>query len=198
MRSRFAAKILPQSFHNLIKPDPAITQENPEPIVYRCRKCRRVLVSKSHLMQHQSKQHQQQKYDQAIAAENCAETVAPLRATAPRLLEQIAAQIRKVSLVSGSAPAAVTMTATNTVSSKATNADDAEDTNAATGSVICQSILFVEPIAWMKNISHNTQGRLNCPKCEQKLGNFSWINGELKIKKSEIIFFFKVYFILFS
>lgn len=77
----------------------------------------------------------------------------------PRLLEQIAAQIRKVSI---------------------TSPTDGQQQTQMDGQKLsfCQNILFVEPIAWMQHISNNTQGRLNCPKCEQKVGNYSWINGE--------------------
>lgn len=46
-----------------------------------------------------------------------------------------------------------------------------------TDRTLCQPVIFVEPIAWMKDITHQLQGRLYCPKCDQKLGNFSWING---------------------
>lgn len=84
----------------------------------------------------------------------------------PRLLEQIAQQIRKVSLGS---PVGGT------------------EEDQLTDAPYCQSILFVEPIAWMQHIANNTQGRLNCPKCEQKLGNYSWING--KIKENNIHFY---------
>ncbi|XP_055845336.1 dual specificity protein phosphatase MPK-4 [Episyrphus balteatus] len=148
------AKILPQNFTNLIKPDPAITQENPEPIVYRCRKCRRVVASKSNVLLHSPKNGQppQSQIDgagttNAPPATTTATQETPVAPT--RLIDQIAEQIRRVSVFDR------------------TNDPDAK----------CKSILFLEPIAWMKNISNNTQGRLNCPKCEQKLGNFSWING---------------------
>ncbi|KAJ8972808.1 hypothetical protein NQ317_009504 [Molorchus minor] len=39
-------KILPQSYLGLIQPDPGLTQIQPEPNVYRCKKCRRVLASR--------------------------------------------------------------------------------------------------------------------------------------------------------
>ncbi|XP_054730012.1 dual specificity protein phosphatase MPK-4 [Anastrepha obliqua] len=147
------AKILPQSFNSLIRSDPAVTQENPEPIVYRCRKCRRILASKSHVLLHNNKS--------LPVTSNALSTTSHTNVgeqTAPRLLEQIAAQIRKASLESPTGTDAI---------------------NAATEqqSTACRSILFVEPISWMRNISHSTQGRLNCPKCDQKVGNFSWING---------------------
>ncbi|XP_053952146.1 dual specificity protein phosphatase MPK-4 [Anastrepha ludens] len=147
------AKILPQSFNSLIRSDPAVTQENPEPIVYRCRKCRRILASKSHVLLHNNKS--------LPVTSNALPTTSHTNVgvqTAPRLLEQIAAQIRKASLESPTGTDAI---------------NDATEQQ----STACRSILFVEPISWMRNISHSTQGRLNCPKCDQKVGNFSWING---------------------
>lgn len=36
----------------MIKPDPAIQQEAPEPIVFRCKRCRRILANKSYLLLH--------------------------------------------------------------------------------------------------------------------------------------------------
>lgn len=152
------AKILPQNFNNLIKSDPAITQENPEPIVYRCRKCRRVLASKSHVLLHTPKN----QATKVSSNEPEALDKSELPPTAPRLLEQIAAQIRKVSI------------------STPTDGQRPEIEGGGYQTTFCQSILFVEPIAWMQHISNNTQGRLNCPKCEQKLGNYSWINGEFR------------------
>lgn len=151
-------KILPQSFNNLIKPDPAITQENPEPIVFRCRKCRRIVASKSHVLWHTPKNQTSIKTSTNDNGNSVFNNDQQTLGT-PRLLEQIAAQIRKVSITSP------------TEFQQPTQYD--ADTKA-----YCQSILFVEPIAWMQHISNNTQGRLNCPKCEQKLGNYSWVNGE--------------------
>lgn len=46
------AKILGNTFSDLIKSDPALTQETPEPITFRCKNCRRVLAAKSHLLTH--------------------------------------------------------------------------------------------------------------------------------------------------
>ncbi|XP_061386165.1 dual specificity protein phosphatase MPK-4-like [Musca vetustissima] len=162
------AKILPPNFNDLIKPDPAITQENPEPIVYRCRKCRRVLASKSNVLQHTAKNVAQEKVNDngnttMMSADKTTDQttgtgVGGGGGGAPRLLEQIAQQIRKVSLASPTT-------------------GGEEGTQQNTPLTYCQNILFVEPIAWMKHIGNNTQGRLNCPKCDQKLGNYSWING---------------------
>uniref|UniRef100_T1GAI1 protein-tyrosine-phosphatase n=1 Tax=Megaselia scalaris TaxID=36166 RepID=T1GAI1_MEGSC len=92
-------------FHKMnYKIDDRIAQENPEPIVYRCKKCRRIVASQSNLLPHNDKSIQGQK-------------------------------------------------------------------------IPCKSLIFVEPIGWMKEINKEVQGRLNCPKCSQKLGSFTWING---------------------
>ncbi|XP_060517754.1 dual specificity protein phosphatase MPK-4-like [Cylas formicarius] len=91
-------KILPQPFMDLIQPDPGLPQSQPEPNVYRCKKCRRILASESNLILHKDKNE------------------------------------------------------------------------------ICRQTFFIEPIAWM-NATHITQGKLHCPKCEHKVGSFSWIMG---------------------
>ncbi|EDW66248.1 dual specificity protein phosphatase MPK-4 [Drosophila virilis] len=146
------AKILPQSFHGVVRPDPDITRENPEPIVFRCRRCRRVLASKSHVLEHRPRNmpHLQRVEHRQLAS-------APTTSgSEPRLLDQLAERIRKASLGSNSQehPGPV-----------------------ASSSNYCRSLLFVEPIAWMHRVMLNTQGRLYCPRCEQKIGNFSWVNA---------------------
>lgn len=42
---------------------------------------------------------------------------------------------------------------------------------------ICTETYFIEPLAWMKDVHKNVQGKLHCPKCSSKLGSFSWIMG---------------------
>ncbi|SPP89828.1 blast:Dual specificity protein phosphatase 12 [Drosophila guanche] len=147
------AKILPQSFHSVVRPDPDITRENPEPIVFRCRRCRRVLASKSHVLEHKPRDRPPlEGSPSAVRNEDSsrhtpAQTQSENKST-PRMLEQVDERIRQFSLTS-----------------------PGHESNH------CRSILFVEPIAWMHRVMLNTQGRLYCPKCEQKLGNFSWINA---------------------
>lgn len=91
-------KMLPQEFHDLIKSDPGLEQTHPEPNVYRCKKCRRVVATESNLIVHQDK----------------GET--------------------------------------------------------------CRRTFFIEPVAWM-NCTQSNEGKLLCPKCNGKLGSFSWIMG---------------------
>ncbi|KAK9890501.1 hypothetical protein WA026_010580 [Henosepilachna vigintioctopunctata] len=91
-------KILPQNFHDCIKPDPGLTQSQPECNVYRCKKCRRIVAAESNLLTHKDKNE------------------------------------------------------------------------------ICKKTYFIEPLQWM-NIAQTDQGKLYCPKCQNKLGSFSWVMG---------------------
>lgn len=91
-------KMLPQNFHDLIQPDPGLEQIQPEPNVYKCRKCRRVVAAESNLITHLDKGEK------------------------------------------------------------------------------CTKIFFIEPLIWM-NCSQTIEGKLMCPKCDAKLGSFSWIMG---------------------
>ncbi|CAB3373473.1 Hypothetical predicted protein [Cloeon dipterum] len=47
------AKILPQDCLDVVKPDPFLTTLHPEPLVYRCRHCRRTIASASNVFPHQ-------------------------------------------------------------------------------------------------------------------------------------------------
>lgn len=48
----FPVKILPQLFADLVKPDPGLVRERPDPIVYRCKKCRRIVANQSNIIPH--------------------------------------------------------------------------------------------------------------------------------------------------
>ncbi|CAH0392653.1 unnamed protein product [Bemisia tabaci] len=45
-------KILPQDCMDVIKPDPSLTSVKPDPLVYKCRKCRRIVASISNILPH--------------------------------------------------------------------------------------------------------------------------------------------------
>ncbi|XP_076183552.1 dual specificity protein phosphatase MPK-4 [Ptiloglossa arizonensis] len=127
------AKILPQNCTGLIKPDPALTTVRPEPTVYRCKKCRRIVASASNILPHMPKEKQIWRHIStkrtSKQSKPANEPVEPQKKEEPQPIE------------------------------------------------FCTKILFVEPLAWMPDITHNVEGKLNCPKCSTKLGSFSWIAG---------------------
>ncbi|KAL1138813.1 hypothetical protein AAG570_008875 [Ranatra chinensis] len=108
-------KILPRECMDVVKSDPALITVKPDPLVYRCCKCRRIVASASNLLPH----------------------------------------------VAGQEP--------SWKSSSYCLSLESND--------ICNQTYFVEPLAWMKTASQAEQGKLYCPKCNSKLGSFSWNMG---------------------
>ncbi|KAL0275981.1 UNVERIFIED_CONTAM: hypothetical protein PYX00_003670 [Menopon gallinae] len=49
-------KILPQCCADVVKPDPSVTTVQPDPRVYRCKKCRKIVATASNIIPHISKQ----------------------------------------------------------------------------------------------------------------------------------------------
>ncbi|XP_053601995.1 dual specificity protein phosphatase MPK-4-like isoform X2 [Plodia interpunctella] len=49
-------KILPQQFADLVKPDPGLVRERPDPVVYRCKTCRRIVAGHTNLIPHLPKE----------------------------------------------------------------------------------------------------------------------------------------------
>ncbi|KAK7792218.1 hypothetical protein R5R35_007476 [Gryllus longicercus] len=109
-------KILPQSCVDVIKPDPGLITVRPEPLVYRCRRCRRVLASASNVLPHMPKE-------------------------------------------------------------KPLWTDERWGRPDYTDLELCRDTYFVEPLAWMQSVTTSLQGKISCPKCNTKLGSFSWIMG---------------------
>lgn len=151
------AKILPQNYMDLVKPDPGLIQSKPEPIVYRCRKCRRIVAAKSNLITHTPASNTDVKVAdtkhvtfQADIHTHDENTSDELQMGGKRLLERVN---------------------TLCISSNSDKSADGETLQR------CKEILFIEPLAWMLDIGKQTQGKLNCPKCQSKLGNFTWINS---------------------
>ncbi|XP_046738310.1 dual specificity protein phosphatase MPK-4-like [Diprion similis] len=130
------AKILPQTCIDLIKPDPALVTIRPEPTVYRCKRCRRIVASASNILPHAPREKQiwrhvsSKRYDKGLKVAK----------TSKKPLEE-------------------------------------DENNEPCESEFCTKTYFIEPLAWMPDIVHNVEGKLNCPKCATKLGSFSWIAG---------------------
>lgn len=151
------AKILPQNCMDLVKPDPGLIQSKPEPIVYRCRKCRRVIAAKSNLITH------------TPATINVTKATDPKHVT---FQADIHAQSEGSSDESKiSQKRLLERVNTLCISSNSDKTAEGEPPPR------CTEILFIEPLAWMLDIGKRTQGKLNCPKCQSKLGNFTWINS---------------------
>lgn len=183
------ARRLPVNCMDVVKPDPAVTQEMPDPIVYRCRKCRRVIATKSNLLLHkgkppgQSPAKQNSLGDVAICNDDESDSehkedevgetacggsvVMPSPVDNPELkgkepsLAYVTEQMRRSSISSDQSVVTSSVAVYD-------NRSPEKDGN-------CKRIYFIEPLAWMTDIFHNTQGRLYCPKCMAKLGSFNWV-----------------------
>lgn len=153
-----SARILPSPYLSLLSPDPGLMTERPEPHVYRCRKCRRILASKSNLITHKPK-------DQ----ENCYQS--PLmtqKSESTHKFLELATQEEEGQSLDFEAIVEVTDQVMRTnLSDKSLAAKDQEPEN-------CSRIYFIEPMAWMKDIINNVEGKLYCPSCKSKIGSFNW------------------------
>ncbi|XP_058454365.1 dual specificity protein phosphatase MPK-4 isoform X2 [Malaya genurostris] len=186
------AKRLPVNCMDVVKPDPAVTQETPEPIVYRCRKCRRVVARKSNLLLHKPKpigfspgkqpfgpvetvdevdesEYSDEKKEEEETGDKEAEVPTT---TEPEALPRVASEPKAESDVNPETPNASVSSVTEQMRSSSIGSDQSNRSIEKDG--LCRKIYFTEPLAWMTDIFHNTQGRLYCPKCSIKLGSFNW------------------------
>lgn len=156
------AKILPQSCKDLVKSDPGTIQTKPEPIVYRCRKCRRILAAKSNVITHK-------------AATKIADTHRHIDdESAGLLVDQISDKLKSNLTLSGSDRSS----SLEILVPGGDGGSPAAGAAATTASYEpCKDIFFLEPLAWMDGILRQTSGKLHCPKCTTKLGSFSWTMG---------------------
>lgn len=217
------AKRLPVNCMDVVKPDPAVTQETPEPIVYRCRRCRRVVATKSNLLLHKPKPpgHSSGKFESLITiAGSSMDNLDDREEFEPKdgkKEEFVESDVASAGATSGeqdeaSAPEAVPNANAspakeheaewnaNACAAKEPEAEWNANAPSAKESLsfvteqmrrhsigsdhsnrssekegMCNKIYFTEPLAWMTDIFHNTQGRLYCPKCTMKLGSFNWV-----------------------
>lgn len=137
------AKILPKNYFELIKNDPSLPATQPEPTVYRCKKCRRIVANVSHILPHKPKEKQIWRH------------VSTKRNSVDRL------QVPKL----------------NTFQKTEEKKRDINKEDQGNNVEFCKKTYFVEPLAWMPGITQSLEGKLNCPKCNSKLGSFSWVSG---------------------
>lgn len=143
---------------DLVKSDPGLIQLKPEPIVYRCRKCRRIVAAKSNLITHTPAM--------AVSENKAVETKQVTFKADVHFQSESSSDESK-------ADAKKLLERVNTLCLNSSS-DKISDDEAQRR---CKEILFIEPLNWMTDIAKQTQGKLNCPKCQSKLGNFTWINS---------------------
>uniref|UniRef100_A0A182K5T2 Uncharacterized protein n=1 Tax=Anopheles christyi TaxID=43041 RepID=A0A182K5T2_9DIPT len=180
------AKRLPTECMDVVKPDPGVTQESPEPYVYRCRKCRRVVASRSNLLLHKPKSATQAqspakvgREPEATLEEEEEEGAGEEAVRNPQETDgENATDGTQITMATGSSATVACVGGMNelaekirrsSISSEHSNRSSEKDTP------MCNKIFFIEPLAWMTDIYRNTQGRLYCPKCTVKLGSFNWV-----------------------
>ncbi|CRK99432.1 CLUMA_CG012683, isoform A [Clunio marinus] len=158
-----SVKILPSSFLNLLAPDPVLHQERPDPNVYRCRKCRRIVASKSNLILHKPK-------DQINSFETShLNQKGKPNNSVPNLLddEQMENQNPTVNLNEAISELAGDLMV-STISEKLLKRNHPDPQ-------LCTKMYFIEPMIWMKDVPNNVEGKLYCPQCKSKIGSFNWI-----------------------
>ncbi|XP_055549727.1 dual specificity protein phosphatase MPK-4 [Wyeomyia smithii] len=191
------AKRLPVNCMDVVKPDPAVTQETPEPIVYRCRKCRRVIARKSNLLLHKPKPPGQaspikrpmfgaidsvDEGDESESGDEKKEGEEEAGAAQPEQKEDSAEEgqacskeAAEVSELNDSLYVPKEAISCVTEQMRRSSIGSDQSNRSADKDGMCKKIYFTEPLAWMTDIFHNTQGRLYCPKCSVKLGSFNWV-----------------------
>lgn len=150
---------------DLVRPDPGLVQSNPEPIVYRCKHCRRIVAAKSSVITHQRADVAKNVTNKT----NITSTAAIVHVDVQHTPEPTAAKdLFPIKGIVEKFTAQLRMDSVQTQSSE----QSSEGSNDR-----CREMIFIEPLVWMTNVSKQTQGKLNCPKCQSKLGNFTWINS---------------------
>lgn len=155
-----SAKILPSNFNDLIKPDPGVIQENPEPHVLKCRKCRRVVATHSNLIFHKVPR------EENLSRESPTSRRRHREETAQKYLNNLIG-------VENSEDAIIDITdkvLTASLSEKSLSEEKDEKR-----AEYCNKNYFIEPLAWMKDVTTSTEGKLYCPTCKTKLGSFNWV-----------------------
>ncbi|XP_046403598.1 dual specificity protein phosphatase MPK-4 [Ischnura elegans] len=179
------AKILPQSCSDVVKPDPAKITVRPEPIVYRCKKCRRIVASASDLIPHyKGISLSWQKGKNLLSRCNTITSRSTVNqdATSAAVEEMslLGCSISKNAVTSlPSSPAVagyVDSLQQNATSDAAVKMDENPGEELPP---LCVETFFVEPMQWMQlQVGQQMScGKLYCPKCNSKLGSFNWESG---------------------
>lgn len=130
---------------DLVKQDPGLIQTNPEPIVYRCKKCRRIVACKSNIIAHK-----------------------------PLPINQRFKEAKLMEMMKNDEHTGIMV---DQISDKLKENSLSSDRSSDVEIEVCKDVFFLEPLAWMDGILRQTNGKLHCPKCQSKLGSFSWTMG---------------------
>ncbi|KAJ0180858.1 hypothetical protein K1T71_002943 [Dendrolimus kikuchii] len=173
-------KILPQLFGDLVKTDPGLTRERPDPIVYRCKKCRRIVASQNNIIPHIPKEIKVELAKKGIRPP-------PSKLTGLTCVENGEILIEKLKSLACQIMEATSDTDSDTQHSDqgpSQTLDGYNEANMVDASIVgrdavevCRQMWFVEPMAWMRDVTHVPNGKLHCPKCNNKIGSFSWVMG---------------------
>lgn len=157
-----SAKVLPSNYMDLVKPDPGLLQEFPTPHVYRCRKCRRIVASKSNLILHKPYQRDQENsYDSPASRRKLKEE------NAQKYLNNLVGETSDHDAITDITDKMLTAS----VSDKSLSEDKEEHEQEPQ---FCNKTYFIEPLAWMKDVINSVEGKLYCPSCKTKIGSFNW------------------------
>lgn len=174
-----SAKILPTSFMDLVAQDPAVIQETPEPFVYRCRKCRRILASKSNLILHKPPKANidSNSYESPVSRRRLKEESAQkyLNNLAGESSDQVDAIIDITDKVLTTSLSDKSLSEEKEQSAATSTAHKEHHQKEATSVEYCNKFYFIEPLSWMKDVINNVEGKLYCPSCKTKIGSFNWI-----------------------
>ncbi|KAL4703991.1 hypothetical protein ACJJTC_000377 [Scirpophaga incertulas] len=169
-------KILPQQFADLIKPDPGLVRERPQPVVYRCRRCRRIVASQDNIIPHLPKEVKLELAKKGIRPPPSSLTGLTSQENGDLLIEKLKGL------------ACQTDTDKNPGTSDDTgeteHLDGYHEENLVDAAVVargsaaaCRRAWFVEPMAWMCGVAQRPAGRLACPACRARLGAYCWLMG---------------------
>ena len=158
-----SCKILPTNFMDLIKSDPGLIQERPEPYVYRCRKCRRIVAAKSNLILHKPpKNSENNAYESPISKRRLKEE------SAQKYLNHLAGETSDQDAIIDITDKVLTAS----LSDKSLSEEQPKQEETVE---FCNKFYFIEPLSWMKDVINNVEGKLYCPTCKTKIGSFNWI-----------------------
>ncbi|CAG9133707.1 unnamed protein product [Plutella xylostella] len=171
-------KILPQSFLELVKEDPGLARERPSPLVYRCASCRRVLATQGNLLPHKERGERDKRQGRGKGRTSHDSG----KDNGEILIEKLQTLASEMSVRGGAGSRDSSVDRDHGGSEEVL--DGYSEQNMVDACIVpaavagaCRRVWFVEPMRWMRGVTHASSGKLHCPKCQAKIGSFNWIMG---------------------